>query len=455
MMGDHFFGRSYAVVIGIGDYKNYSKLSAPADDAIKVRNFLRDQAGFDRIILLTDERATRDRIGEIMESQLPRWALPDDRVLFYFSGHGATRTLTAGDRGYLILAASKKDAWETMIDMHSIQLWSENLAQARHVLFLLDACFSGLAAYESKGEPGEETVERLMQHASHLVTAGVAGQESFSKDGESLFTRFFLQAARGELGHADNNVIGLNEIVVKVNRALDENSASMGGRVNMTPHVYLTRLHDNVGEFFFYTSNEPPKAEPKPKPDARATEIYLRRRIAELEARLKAQDAANQELQNVAAIASQDLKSAAGATTAPADSECSERILSADQIDRVRIKQEVRASGQKAPNSRPIYINTFSLAIDNLKPGRATAPLEKCILDAVDRVVYDLNPHWFSPSRIVRTDKSAGFQYAVGVWGPTALTASIYFKGKEKPVELKGFFSTQGGLNAFLLRPPA
>src|ERR1700744_435493 len=60
-----WFGKSYAIVIGVGDYNNYSKLYAPERDAIKVRNFLINEAEFDYVVTLTDEKATKARIENL------------------------------------------------------------------------------------------------------------------------------------------------------------------------------------------------------------------------------------------------------------------------------------------------------------------------------------------------------------------------------------------------------
>src|SRR5262245_50703031 len=99
LLGQKGFGKSYALIIGVGDYDHYTKLSAPAADAEQVRNFLRDEAQFDRIITLTDDKATRSRIESLMESILPELVQSNDRFLFYFSGHGVTRNLAASKRG--------------------------------------------------------------------------------------------------------------------------------------------------------------------------------------------------------------------------------------------------------------------------------------------------------------------------------------------------------------------
>jgi hypothetical protein len=274
MIGRNAFGKSVAVVVGVGDYDRFRKLSAPAGDAMRVRDFLRDEAGFDQIITLTDEKATYARIAELMETRIPDAVGPNDRFLFYFSGHGVTRQLSRTKRGYLILKNSGPGSWQDMIDMERMRQWTENIAQARHALFLLDACFSGLAAFEAKvGDVQARTLARLMQPGHHIVTAGTEGEETFIYKQESLFTQAFLSAARGEGMTPQDGIVSLNEMMARVNRILDARQAEIGDKIRMTPRHYHSRVTNNAGEFFFLpqartlaTPNPaPPLGQPVPK----------------------------------------------------------------------------------------------------------------------------------------------------------------------------------------------
>jgi soluble lytic murein transglycosylase len=254
LLGNNAFTKSYAVVIGIGDYANLPKLTAPAADAEKIRDFLRDEASFDYIVTLTDEKASRTRIEDLMDRIIPGLLGTNDRFLFYFSGHGITRKLALTKRGYLALAAAKPDDWSQLIDMPRIRQWTENVALARHSLFLLDACFSGLSAWEPKSTPSEKTIERLMQPGHHIVTAGVEGEESYIYKGESLFTRAFLSAARGEGNSTADRIVSLGEMMTRINRDLDAKRVELGETVKMTPRQYYSRIENNAGEFFFVST---------------------------------------------------------------------------------------------------------------------------------------------------------------------------------------------------------
>lgn len=253
------FGKSYALVIGVGDYDSFEKLDAPARDAIRVRNFLK-QAGFDYIVTLTDADANKDRIERLMDTDFPRIVGKNDRFLFYFSGHGATRSVVTegGARGYLILKSSHPGRWDEMIGMPEVHDWAENLGNVRHVLFVLDACFSGLAAYQAKGaaDTRDATISRLSEPSSYLLTAGVDKQESYTYNGTSLFTEAFLSAARGVDAPSDG-IISLDDMISRIDRFIDAKRAELGPAIDMTPHLYQERTENNEGEFFFIAKNSP------------------------------------------------------------------------------------------------------------------------------------------------------------------------------------------------------
>ncbi len=221
MFGGDEFGKSYAVIVGIGNYSDYRPLKAPANDATRVRDFLVNDAQFDEVVTLTDDKATFERVNALMEDVYPEKLGAKDRFLFYFSGHGETRDLIGGKRGYLVLQSAPRKGWSRMIDMPKVRQWSANVGSARQSLFILDACFSGLVGFEPKGEEHDETLERLSQPAHHLITAGDEGEQSFAADGASLFTDAFLSAATGEGDLTGDGLVSLNELMVAVGKLID------------------------------------------------------------------------------------------------------------------------------------------------------------------------------------------------------------------------------------------
>lgn len=263
------FGKSYALIIGIGDYRRgWPKLEAPYFDACRVRDFLKKDADFDYIITLTNSKATKQKINTLMEEYFPDRIKKNDRFLFYFSGHGTQRIIpgVTYPSGYLALRDCSEKSYGSMVNMWDIERWDRNLSYARHVLFILDCCFSGVAGLQRKSSLTDKKIERLSQYAHHLITSGTANEVSLSslkRWNGSLFTDSFLKAASG---HGDmiskdykaDGVVSLKELMKYIEDRIDEEGHKLKKQdplskwIKMSPQISDLR-HDNEGEFFFIT----------------------------------------------------------------------------------------------------------------------------------------------------------------------------------------------------------
>jgi len=207
-----FYRESWAVVIGIDAYKNWPKLSYAANDARAVQDLLVRRYHFkpENVTLLLNEEATRDRILSTLGDQLADGAKvkKDDRVFVFFAGHGATRHLPTGRAlGYIIpVEADATNYQGQAISMTNFQDISEAIP-AKHVLFVTDACYSGIALTRGGGgRPGgqnylEEVTRRTVRQ---MLTAGGADEEVADNgpSGHSIFTWALTQ---GLDGRADLN----------------------------------------------------------------------------------------------------------------------------------------------------------------------------------------------------------------------------------------------------------
>jgi hypothetical protein len=249
-------GKSVAVVISISNYKGsknggYPPLLTAKADGDKMVKFLRDDAGFDIIYVLTEESATKEKIDRLMIDEIPSVVGEHDRFLFYWSGHGDQRYSLDKTRafGFLPLATSNLNQFSTMVSMEDIARWDSYLP-SRHALFLLDSCLSGLAGFEKKSER-DERLKLLSETAHHLITAGRAGENVIS--GErwtgSLFTDSFVLGAKGGAASRTPGVISLWSLIDYVQeRVIIEKSAVNWGK-SLTPQLRSLRAGD--GAFFF------------------------------------------------------------------------------------------------------------------------------------------------------------------------------------------------------------
>jgi uncharacterized caspase-like protein len=195
----NFYSSSWAVVVGINDYRTWPPLNYAVNDARSMRSKLLD-LGFEsgKIFELYNRDATKENILRIVADELPRKTGPNDRVLFFFAGHGQTEELQGGiKRGFLIPVDGDLDnLYAKSIPMNVVADISQRIP-AKHILFLMDACYSGLAFARSSPLSSQTPgyLEKITSaRARQIITAGGAGEQVFEQEGHGLFTKRLLEA---------------------------------------------------------------------------------------------------------------------------------------------------------------------------------------------------------------------------------------------------------------------
>lgn len=204
------YGRRVAAVIGISKYSRQSNLEGAAKDARDTAATLR-ALGFDEVLELYDEAATREAILDLLGNQLQRKTTSKDLAFVFYAGHGTTETLPNGEkRGYLIPTdGSSEDAYTSGISMESIRDLSNRLP-AKHVYYAMDACYSGsLAVSRGQGQPNTSS-QRIQ--AVQMLTAGTEGQQAIEEGGRGVFTSYLLRGMRGEADRNGDKVVTASEI---------------------------------------------------------------------------------------------------------------------------------------------------------------------------------------------------------------------------------------------------
>jgi len=198
------YEKSWAIVVGIDNYAKWPKLEYASHDAQAVADTLTGQFGFpsSQVIVLKNEQATRNNILAAFHDRLSDDRTGrNDRVFVFFAGHGATRQLASGrDLGYIIPVDSDPKEFATdAIAMTDIQNIAESM-QAKHVMFVMDACYSGLGL--TRGGPSSSSFlrENARRSARQMLTAGGADQQvaDAGPNGHSVFTWVLLQALAGK-----------------------------------------------------------------------------------------------------------------------------------------------------------------------------------------------------------------------------------------------------------------
>jgi uncharacterized caspase-like protein/peptidoglycan/xylan/chitin deacetylase (PgdA/CDA1 family) len=198
------YEKSWAIVVGIDDYAKWPKLEYASHDAQAIADTLTGQFGFpsSQVIVLKNQQATRNNILAAFHDRLADDRTGrNDRVFVFFAGHGATRRLASGrDLGYIIPVDSDPNEFATdAIAMTDIQNIAESM-QAKHVMFVMDACYSGLGLTRGGGSSSAFLRENARRSARQMLTAGGADQQvaDSGPNGHSVFTWVLLQALAGK-----------------------------------------------------------------------------------------------------------------------------------------------------------------------------------------------------------------------------------------------------------------
>lgn len=198
------YGRSHALVIGIDQYKNVSPLGYAVSDARAVYQKLVEDLDFspDDVVLLVEKDATAHAIRQNFLRFVDQGRVGlDDRVFVFFAGHGSTTRGSRGEVGHLVPYDADLSDLSTLLRWDDLTRNSE-LIPAKHVLFVMDACYGGLAVTRSLSAGSTRFARDMLRRFSRQVlTAGKADETVADLGGplpgHSVFTGHFLQGLAG------------------------------------------------------------------------------------------------------------------------------------------------------------------------------------------------------------------------------------------------------------------
>ncbi|MEG3924304.1 nSTAND1 domain-containing NTPase [Microcoleus sp. T3_D1] len=285
------FTNSYALVIGINDYKNgISSLKTAVNDATKIAQLLETEHDY-TVTLLRDGEATRSQLRQVLEIELPKQIQAGDRFLFYFAGHGIALNGEDGPEGYLIPQNAKLGNVSTYLPMSEVNKALLQLP-CSHFLGILDCCFAGAFRWSSlrKAIPVElvtihkERYDRFIQDpAWQVLTSAAYDQSAWDafdlKDdrgqigSHSPFASALIEALEGKADAfppaepgkpAGDGVITASELYVYLRDRVEV--ATEARAIRQTPGIHCLNKHDK-GEYIFLTPGHALNLPPAPPLD--------------------------------------------------------------------------------------------------------------------------------------------------------------------------------------------
>ena len=244
---------SYALVVGNGTYTNgWDPLPGALRDVTEVAETLKTH-GF-RVNLKKDltksefEHAFAEFVHTAGQD-------PNNRLLFYYAGHGSTEKTASGtDLGSLVMVDApllKKDRALfalRSVDMKSVVTGAERI-HSRHVLFVFDSCFSGtILNVRAQVETPESISDSIKYPVRQFITAGRAGETVPDK---SVFKQAFLDLIEGRAKEpiSDGYITG-EELGIYLKNQVP--------RYNSMQHPQYGKIQDpnlDKGDFVFVLGN--------------------------------------------------------------------------------------------------------------------------------------------------------------------------------------------------------
>lgn len=252
------YANSWALVIGINEYEIASPLGYARQDAEAFAEVLAKHHSFpqDNVTVLLDQDATKERILSEFHRFQKEDVSPDDRIAVFFAGHGLTRTGNRGEVGFLLPVDGDPENPATLVRWDDLTR-NADLITAKHMLFVMDACYGGLAVHRSIPAGSSRFVKNMLQRYSRQVlTAGKADETVADSGGprpnHSIFTGHLLDALEGKAADAQG-ILSANAVMAYVYErvAKDPNS-------QQSPHY---GFFDGDGDFLFSIPSSLPSGE--------------------------------------------------------------------------------------------------------------------------------------------------------------------------------------------------
>ena len=208
------YDEHFALIIGINEYKNLSNLEYAVNDAKAVKDILINKFKYkeDNIKILTNEEATHQNIMDNFYNLVKETAI-NDSVIIFFAGHGSTYPTIQKEKGFLIPYDGTEIKMNTLISWDVLINQSE-LIKAKHIFFIMDACYSGLALM--RGNNSKRFLKDMIRRQSRQVlTAGKSDQrvkDSGARTNNSIFTGYLLEALNGA-AKTDQGVICASSVM--------------------------------------------------------------------------------------------------------------------------------------------------------------------------------------------------------------------------------------------------
>jgi hypothetical protein len=284
------FSRNLAIVIGINQYENgIFPLQTAVNDAKELARILEQEHGY-QVRLLLDREVTLRNLNHLLEEILSKKVGSNDRVFFYFAGHGIALSGDDGPAGYLIPQDAQPGKVSSYLPMPQLHQALTELP-CRHFLGILDCCVAGAFRWSSTRDVStvpeviyRERYDRFLQDpAWQVITSAAYDQKALdivslreqpgSMRSHSPFAEALFTALRGEADimppakdgkPPGDGIITATELYLYLRDSVE--LLTEGHYKRQTPGLWPLKKHDK-GEYIFLNPGHELNLPPAPPLD--------------------------------------------------------------------------------------------------------------------------------------------------------------------------------------------
>ena len=260
-------------MIGVSDYQDnaWVDLDSVGADVKAVRETLEEQ-GF---VVKTLMNPTKNRLLNGITDFIDTHGYEqENRLLFYYAGHGHTQERNGRKFGYLVPVdapnpfENEKAFYRKSLKMEQVISWSKQI-ESKHALFVFDSCFSG-SVLQSRAVTVPEDISYLTaKPVRQFISAGSANQ---TVPAESVFRPLFIRGINGKADlDKDGYVTGV-ELGMYLQKQVPRYQTGQTPQYGKILDPYL-----DEGNFVFEVGNRrrPPTTKIEPIKKAKTVTLYI------------------------------------------------------------------------------------------------------------------------------------------------------------------------------------
>ncbi len=237
---------SHALVIGISEYQDnaWVDLESVGADVEAVRETLEEQGFAVETLLNPTKNRLLNGITDFIDTHGYE---QENRLLFYYAGHGHTQERNDRKFGYLVpLDApdpfeNEKAFYPKSLMMKQILFWAKQI-ESKHVMFVFDSFFSDSALQSSKVTFPEDISYQTPKPVRQFISSGNARYTIADK---GVFRPLFIGGIDGEADLNQDGYVTGTELGMYLQQQIPQ------FQTGQTPYYGKLQDPDNEGNFVF------------------------------------------------------------------------------------------------------------------------------------------------------------------------------------------------------------